>query len=150
MIPKIRRSKRRSKNWIPPDLTKETIHFLRIIDYSRLRNLDVSEILKYEIVTTSFYLTKDGELRKLPKSELQRELKEHLTKPHPIEVQESDLSTAVLINFMAYTRKIPQKRMRLSTYEDYFNALWKMLSRISKESIRIDIVFDVYLRYSIN
>ena len=50
---------------------------------------------------------------------------------------------------MAYTRKIPQKRMRLSTYEDYFNALWKMLSRISKESIRIDIVFDFYLRYSI-
>ena len=114
-IPKTRKSKRRTKNWTPPDVNKETIHFLRMIDYSRLRNLDVSELLKHEIVSTSFYLTKDGEIRKSPKSELTRALKDRLEKPHPTEVQESDLPTAVVIDFMAYARKIPTKTMRLVT-----------------------------------
>lgn len=148
-IPKTRRTKRRSKAWAPPDVNKETIHFLRMIDYSRLRQLDIPEILKHEIVQTSFYLTKDGDLRKSPKSELTRELKDRLTKPHPTEIQESDLSTVVVIDFMAYARKIPPKKMRLVTYEGFFTALWKTFSRLSKGSNRIDIVFDVYLRYSI-
>ena len=148
-IPKTRRSKRRSKNWTPPDVNKETIHFLRMIDYSRLRKLDISQVLRHEIVSTSFYLTKDGGLRKSPKSELTRELKDRLTKPHPTEIEESDLLTAVVIDFMAYARKIPPKKMRLVTYEDFFTALWKTFTRLSKGSNRIDIVFDVYLRYSI-
>ena len=76
-------------------------------------------------------------------------LKDRLEKPHPTEVQESDLPTAVVIDFMAYARKIPTKKMRLVTYEDCFGVLWKMFSRLSKGSRRIDIVFDVCLRRSI-
>ena len=45
-IPKTRKTKKMRKNWKPPDVNKETIHFLRIIDYSRLRNLDIADLLK--------------------------------------------------------------------------------------------------------
>lgn len=148
-IPKTRKAKRTRKNWKPPDVSKETIHFLRMIDYSRLRNLDITQLLKHEIVNKSFYLTKDSELRKSQKSELTRELKAILSAPYPNEIPDSDLKSIVVIDFMAYARKVPTKKMRLVTYEDFFRALWKTCSRLSKGSTRIDIVFDVYLRYSI-
>ena len=61
-IPMTQKTKKMGKNWKPPDVNKETIHFLRMIDYSRLRNLDINDLLKHEIISTSFCLTKDGEL----------------------------------------------------------------------------------------
>ena len=135
------------KNWKPPDVNKETIHFLQMIDYSRLCNLDIVDLLKHEIILTSFYLTKDGELRKSPKSELARELKNLLEKPCPVEIPDSDLKSVVVIDFMAYARKISTKKMMLATYEDFFKALWRTFSSLSKGCSRI--VFDVYLRHSI-
>ena len=61
-IPMTRKTKKMGKNWKPPNVNKETIHFLRMIDYSRLLNLDFADLLKQEIVSPLFYLTKDGEL----------------------------------------------------------------------------------------
>ena len=120
-----------------------------MIDYSRVRNLDIADLLKHEIVSTSFYLNKDGELRKSPKSELARELKNLLEKPCPIEIRDSDLKSVVVIDFMAYARKIPTKKMVLATYKFFFKALWRTFSSLSKGCSRIDIVFGVYLRHSI-
>ena len=137
------------KNWKPPDVNKETIHFLQTIDYSRLCNLDIVDLLKHEIILTSFYLTKDGELRKWPKSELARELKNLLEKPCPVEIPDSDLKSVVVIDFMAYAQEIPTKKMILATYEDFFKALWRTFSSLSKGCSGIDIVSDVYLRHSI-
>ena len=37
----------------------------------------------------------------------------------------------------------------LATYEDFFKALWRTFSSLSKGCFRIDIVFDTYLRHSI-
>ena len=101
-IPMTRKTKKMGKNWKPPDVNKETVHFLWMIDYSRLRNLDIADLLKHETVWTSFYLTKDEELRKSPKSELARELKNLLEKPCPVEIPDSDLKSVVVIDFMAY------------------------------------------------
>ena len=50
---------------------------------------------------------------------------------------------------MAHARKIPTKKMMLATYEDFFKALWRTFSSLSKGCFRIDIVFDTYLRHSI-
>ena len=50
---------------------------------------------------------------------------------------------------MAYAQKIPTKKMMLATYEDFFKALWRTFSSLSKGCFRIDIVFDTYLRHSI-
>ena len=82
-----------------------------MINYSRLRNLDIANFLKHEIVSTSFYLTKDGELRKSPKSKLVRELKNLLEKPCPVEIPDSDLKSVVVIDFMAYAWKISTRKM---------------------------------------
>ena len=89
------KTKKMGKNWKPPDVNKETIHFLRMFHYSRLHNLGIADLLKHEIVSTSLYLTKDGELRKSPKSELARELKNLLEKPCPVEIPDSDLKSVV-------------------------------------------------------
>ena len=145
-IPMTRKIKKMGKNWKPPDVNKETIQFLRMIDYSRLQSLDIADLLKHEIVSTSFCLTKDGELRKSPKSELARELKNLLEMPCPVEIPDSDLKSVIVIDFMAYAQKVPTKMMMLTTYEDYFKALWRTFSSLSKDCSRIDIVFDVYLR----
>ena len=143
------KTKKMGKNWKPPDVNKETIHLLRMINYSRLRNLDIADLLKHEIVLTSFYLTMDGELQKSPKAKLARELKNLLEKPFPVEIPDSDLKSVVVVNFMAYARKIPTKKMVLATYEDFFKALWRTFSSLSKGCSQIDIVFDVYLKHSI-
>ena len=143
-----RKTKKMGKNWKPPNLNKETIHFLWMIDYLRLRNLDITDLLKHEIVLTSFCLTKDGELWKLLKSELARELKNLLEKLCPVEIPDSNLKS-VVIDFMAFARKIPTKKMMLATYEDFFKALWRTFSSLSKGCSWINIVFNVYLRHSI-
>ena len=142
------KTKKMGKNWKPPNLNKETIHFLWMIDYLRLRNLDITDLLKHEIVLTSFCLTKDGELWKLLKSELARELKNLLEKLCPVEIPDSNLKS-VVIDFMAFARKIPTKKMMLATYEDFFKVLWRTFSSLSKGCSRINIVFNVYLRHSI-
>ena len=53
----------------PPYVNKETLSFLRTIDIARLREYDLQVLLQYEITSCSFYLTKNGNLRKSPKSE---------------------------------------------------------------------------------
>ena len=67
----------------------------------------------HEIRATSYYLTKDGELQKSPKSELARELKNLLEEPRPINVLETSLKTAIVIDFTAYARKVPIKKKNL-------------------------------------
>ena len=44
----------------------------------------------------------------------------------------------MVIDFMAYARKVPTKKMNLVTCEDFFNALWRTFSALSKGCSRID------------
>ena len=125
-IPITRPTTRKGKIWKAPDVKKETINFLRIVNYSRLREFDVQFLLSYEIVSTWFYLTKDGSLRKSPKSELAREVKNLLGESCPVTVPESESIAMVVIDFIAYARKVVTKKMNLITYEDFFKVLWKI------------------------
>ena len=132
-----------------PDVKKETIDFLRTVDYARLRQFDVADLLEYEVSSTSFYLTKDGNLRKSQKSELAREMKNMIEKECQSTVPESNLKSIIVIDFMAYARKIPTKKMNLKTYKDFYNVLWNTFSNLLKSPSRIDIIFDLYLQQSI-
>ena len=58
-IPKTCSTTRKGKIWKAPDVKKETINFLCIVDFSRLREFDVQYLLSCKIVSTSFYLKKD-------------------------------------------------------------------------------------------
>lgn len=148
-IPKTRSTRQTAKKSKTPDVKKETIDFLCTIDYARLRQFNVEELLSYEIGSTSFYLTKDGSLRKSPKSELAREIKKLLDAECSESVPAANLKSMIVIDFMAYARKVPTKKMKLQTYEDFVKVLWKTFSTLSNNCVRTDIIFDLYLQQSI-
>ena len=58
------------------DILKEITAFMRNIDYARLRDYSLTNLLKYEITSTSFYLTKGSFVRKHKKSEFATVIKE--------------------------------------------------------------------------
>ena len=64
-------------------MAKETVKFLRNIDYARLRDFDLKILMGYEISPTYFYLTKGSLIGKPNKSELITELKSMITKNIP-------------------------------------------------------------------
>ena len=129
------------------DIKKETIEFMQHIDIARMRNYDISYLLQHEITPTSFFLTKDGMLRKSQKSELTSEIKKLLPEI-PKMVVTNEFESAAVINFMAYSRKVPIKKLNLHTYKDFWKHLWTSFQSFSK-STKIDIVFDIYLDGSI-
>jgi len=131
-----------------PDVAKETLSFLRTIDVARLRQYDLQTLLQYELTSCSFYLTKDGNLRKSAKADLAKELKQSLEKI-PTDVAPSDMDSVIIFDFMAFSRRVPVKKLKLVTYEDLFKHLFGTFKRHSTNSKRIDIVFDIYLDSSI-
>ena len=101
----------------PPDVNKETLSFLCTIDIARRREYDLQVLLQYDITSCSFYLTKDGNLRKSPKSDLATELKRSLA-TIPNDVPSSAADSVIIFDFMAYSRKVPVKKIKLQTFED--------------------------------
>ena len=77
-IPKTRKIKKAKLKQTKQDLNRETMKFLRTVDYARVRGFDLRSMLQSEISTASFYLTKDGYTRKPNKAELSAELKTFL------------------------------------------------------------------------
>ena len=131
------------------DLHKETVQFLRSIDYGRLRGFDMKSLMGYEISPTSFYLTKDGFMRKADKAQLATELKQMLGENPPANLPSTIQKRVVIIDFMAYVRKVPIKTLRLNSYHDLFSNLWDTFTSLGHSCDRIDIVFDVYRDHSI-
>ena len=123
--------------------------FLRYIDYARLRQFDLELFMESEITPIYFYLTKDGLIRKPNKSEFTTELKTMVSKPIPTSLPSTNHQRAIIIDFMAYARKVPIKKQNLKTYNDFFTCLWKTFISLSETCNRVDIVFDVYNEQSI-
>ena len=78
-------------------------------------------------------------------------MKNLLGESYPATVTESEerLKAMVVIDFMAYPRKVATKKMNLITYKDFFQVLWKTFSLLSIGYNRIAIVFDLHLKQSI-
>ena len=105
-------------------------------------------LLQYEITSSSFYSTKDGNLRKSPKSDLATELKQSLA-TIPNDVPSSAVDSVIIFDFMAFSWKVPVKKIKLQTFEDLFKHLFATFKRLSAGCQRINIVFDIYLDASI-
>ena len=103
--------------------------FLQTVDYARVRGFDLRSMLKSEISTTSFYLTKDGYICKPNK--LSTELKMLLPGNIPTSLPEQSCSHALIIDFMGYTRKVSVKTQNLKTFLDLVKTLWKTFLSIS-------------------
>ena len=50
---------------------------------------------------------------------------------------------------MGRCRKVPIKTLKMKTYQDLVNHLWDMFKYVSKDSSRIDIIFDSYFKQSV-
>ena len=125
---------------------KETSDTLRWIEIARSRGFSAETLLRYELTSTSYYLTSDGFLKKPEKAQLSKELESKFLEKDEIMVNHpaSKENTAVIIDFMAYARKSYVKVLKCKTFGDYFDNLWRKFVRLSEGSLRTDIVFDLY------
>lgn len=71
VIPNICSSTWKDKIWKALDVKKNTINFLRIAGYLRLREFDFQFLLLCERFSPSFYLTQDGNCENHPSQNLQ-------------------------------------------------------------------------------
>ena len=133
------------------DIKKETIMAIRNIDYARFQNYNISDLLCYELTSTSFFLTQDdGYLRKSEKSELTTEIEKKLETPPSLDVPKgNNMPSMVAIDFMAYARKIPVAKLKLKTFGEFLVHLWQTFCFLSRNCSRMDIIFDLYLDQSI-
>ena len=120
---------------------------LKYIDYACVRNYSIQDLLKYELASTSFYLTKENLLRKTQKSELMRSLEQTLETTCPAEVPVDTKETAIFIDFMAYARKIAVHKLK--TFGEFEDALWKTFKYLSRNCQRVNMLFDLYINNSV-
>ena len=119
-------------------MAKETVKFLRHTDYVHLRDFDLKTLMGYGISPEG------GLIRKPNKSELRTELRSIITKNIPTHLPPTDHHRNVIIDLMAYARKLSIKKQNLKTYNDFFICLWSTFSFLFKSRNQVDIVFDVY------
>ncbi|KAG1674190.1 Transposable element Tc1 transposase [Nymphon striatum] len=129
---------------------KDAAETIRYINYARERGYSMLELLKYELTSTSQFLTtecKDGiKLKKPDKASLARELVSHL--PQETRNVKSDAQMTI-VDFMALVRKLPMKKMGLHTFEELAKSLSDRILATGSVSTRIDIIFYVYQKSSI-
>ena len=120
------------------DVKKETINFLRIVDYSRLKMFDLQYLLSCEIVNTTFYLTQMEPCENYPRQSLQEKwrisLGNHVQQLFP------SLKCLLLISW----RMVGRCQLKV-----WFDNLWKILAIVLWQSFsllsigcsRMDIFF---------
>ena len=108
------------------------------------------ELLKYELTSTSQFLTTECEdgirLKKPDKASLSRELVNQL--PQEKRNVKCDAQMTI-VDFMALVRKLPIKKMGIDTFGELAESLCNSILATGSESTRIDIIFDVYQKSSI-
>ena len=87
-IQKINKIKKVSAASKKIDIRKETISAIQNIEYARLRDYIITELLGYKSTSTAFFVMKDGYLRKSTKSEFW--------------MFHETIMTMITIDFMAY------------------------------------------------
>ena len=55
----------------------------------------------------------------------------------------------LVLHFMGYARKVPVKKAKLKTYRDMAKHLWNTYTKLPSDYARIDIIFDLYITYTI-
>ena len=108
------------------------------------------DLLKHEITRTSFYLTEEDFLRKHKKYEFTTVIKELLTNKCLSEVPMCNKKAMVVLDFIAYVRKVPVKKAKLKTYGYMTKHLWNTFTKLASDYAKPDIVFDLYTTFSIN
>lgn len=130
-------------------MLKETTAFIRNINYPRFRDYSIASILKYEIKSSSFYLTKGIYLCKHKKFDPATVFKNLFKNECLSEVLMCNKKAMSVVDFKAYVRKVPVEKTKLKTYGDMAKRLWNTFTKLARGYARIDIIFDLYLTRSI-
>ena len=85
----------------------------------------------------------------MDKADLMSELKSMMPEKAPTTLPQTNHQRAIIIDFMAYARKVPTKKLKLGTYNDFYNNLRKRFTSLATSCRRIDIIFDVYIDHSV-
>ena len=124
---------------------KDAAETIRYIDYARERGYSMLELLKYELTSTSQFLTtkcKDGiKLKKPDKASLTRDLVSQL--PQETRNVTSDAQMTI-VDFMALVHKLPMKRMGRHTFGELAESLFNSILATGSASTRIYIIFYLY------
>ena len=64
--------------------------------------------------------------------------------PPPAAIPQDNEATAIMIDFMAYARKVAVKKLNLMTFGDLVKKLWNTFIYLSRDCNRIDIIFDCF------
>ena len=89
-------------------------------------------------------------MRKSNKSEMGAELKSMIKTCTPRDIHKSGEKSVLVIDFMAFARKIPVEKMHLGTFVDLATILWAMFMKLCGDTCeRVDIIFDNYFKRSI-
>ena len=117
--------------------------FGRLLIAAKCRDVDVKEVLRYELSTVPFALAHaDGALRKTTKSVLMAEVERECQAQGRL--PESALSTAFIFDAMALIQTLKSAGSRTfgDLAERYFNVLFTPLRQ--GQCRRVDVVFDRY------
>ena len=128
----------------PVDFEKENVKALEYIDIVRTRNFDVEELVTYELSKQPQYLTKEKASDRT--SQLKEAIEEHLGEPTIKEVLMNEVRSCILFDFMAYASMVPVKTDYVQCFGYFAEYIWNTFSRLSDNSKRIDIVFDLYIK----
>ena len=124
---------------------KDAAETIRYIDYAKERGYSMIELLKYELTSTSQFLTtecKDGfKLKKPDKAFLTRKPVSQL--PQEMRNVKSDAQMTI-VDFMALVHKLPMKRMGRHTFGELAESLSNSILATGSASTRIYIIFDLY------
>ena len=121
---------------------KETEAVQRFISYAETRNFSLDELFKYELTNVPLFLFGEtGLFKKSDKSELSRQLLGML-KSSPLKT--APVSNALIIDFMAYCRKVAVKKLGLENYDKFAEHILTMFLSLGSSSDEIHIIFDIF------
>ena len=130
------------------DVNKECAIALKTMDLARVREYDMKELLKYDLIPTSYLFDSEQLMTKPAKSTLLLEVEKHLSSENYIDPNNwVHCKSAYLVDVMASVRKICNKRIR--TFGELCDNVINYIGKIAATASRIDFVFDTYMENSV-
>ena len=130
------------------DLSKSNAAAQKNLDLARVRGYDMDELLKYDLIDSSYLFDNERLMKRPVKSMLIQEVEKYLSPEDYVSPSHWHQSkTTFLVDVMACIRRLTVKR--LNTFGDLCNSLVDYILNIAVGASRIDFVFNTYIENSV-
>ena len=109
----------------------------------------MSELLQYDIGTSSYLFDEEGLMKTAAKSDLTKELEKYLPEESPRVLPARPISTGYIVDVMANVRKIKANVKEEKTFEKLVQNFLSYVQNKAQGGSRIDLVFDSYIEMTI-